>query len=58
MCIRDSPYPMLHLLREDSLEKVIAEHPDTDQIPIRNIELMKSMGKNKLDSIMQTCFKE
>lgn len=53
-----SPYPMLHLLREDSLEKVIAEHPDTDQIPIRNIELMKSMGKNKLDSIMQTCFKE
>jgi hypothetical protein len=53
-----SPYPMLHLLREDSLEKVIANYPDTDQIPTRNIKLMNSMGQDKLNEIMQACVKE
>ena len=28
-----SPYPILHLLREDSLEQAIEKHPDADQIP-------------------------
>ena len=40
-----SPYPMLHLLREDSLEKAIANYPDVDQIPTRNIELMNRLGR-------------
>lgn len=53
-----SPYPMLHLLREDSLAIAIDKHPNTDEIPLRNIELMKSMGKDKLHSIMRSCFKE
>ena len=53
-----SPYPMLHLLREDSLEKAIEQYPNVDQIPIRNIELMNSMGQDKLKAIMQACIKE
>ena len=53
-----SPYPILHLLREDSLEKAIANYPNTDQIPTRNIELMNSMGQDKLNEIMQACVKE
>jgi len=57
-CTNRSPYPMLHLLREDSLEKAIAKYPDVDQIPIRNIELMNSMGQDKLSEIMQACIKE
>lgn len=57
-CTNRSPYPMLHLLREDSLEKAIAKYPDVDQIPIRNIELMNSMGQDKLSEIMQVCIKE
>ena len=50
-----APYPMLHLIREDSLERVIANYPDVDQIPLDNIELMKSLGQEKLQSLMQDC---
>jgi hypothetical protein len=38
-----SPFPLLHLLREDSVAKAAASHPDVDAIPQRNIELMKSL---------------
>ncbi len=50
-----SPFPMLHLLREDSLEKVIAEYADVDDIPARNIALMKDMGRERLSSLLQAC---
>ena len=33
-----SPYPVLHLLREESLERAIADYPNVDDIPQRNIE--------------------
>ena len=46
-----SPYPMLHLIREASLERVIADYPDVDQIPARNIALMNSLGKDKLQAL-------
>lgn len=51
-----SPYPMLHLIREESLERAIADFPDVEQIPARNIELMNSLGKDKLQALMQACF--
>jgi hypothetical protein len=52
-----SPYPLLHLLREESLERAIAEFADVDQIPTRNIELMNSLGQGKLKVLLQACFK-
>src|SRR5690606_13416144 len=39
-----SPYPMLHLLREDSLESAVAGYPDTNDIPKRNVALLENMG--------------
>ena len=48
-----SPYPMLHLLREQSLERSIASYPDTDQIPLRNIELMKRLGIARLKQLLR-----
>jgi len=51
-----SPYPVLHLIREASLERVIASYPNIDDIPERNIELMKSMGQDKLQALLKTCF--
>jgi uncharacterized protein len=39
-----SPYPMLHLLREESLENAIASHPDVDGIPETNIHKAREMG--------------
>ena len=52
-----APYPILHLLREDSLERVIADYPDVDDIPERNIELMNTLGHDKLRALLQSCFK-
>lgn len=48
-----SPYPVLHLLREASLERALVEFPDADQIPARNIALMKSLGQDRLDVLTQ-----
>ena len=48
-----SPYPVLHLIREESLERALAEFPDADQIPARNIALMKSLGQDRLAVLTQ-----
>jgi hypothetical protein len=39
-----SPYPTLHLLREDSLEAAIATHPDPDTIFEANISTFEALG--------------
>jgi uncharacterized protein len=46
-----SPYPILHLLREASVEREVANYPDVDKIPQRNIELLRSIGAAKLKSL-------
>lgn len=45
-----SPYPLLHILREESLERVIASYPDVAEIPVRNIALLESVGAEALSS--------
>jgi uncharacterized protein len=50
-----SPHPMLHLIREASLERAIAGYPDVGQIPVRNIELMNSLGTAKLKALLLAC---
>ena len=50
-----SPYPLLHLIREESLEKAIASHPNPAGIPERNIELMESLGLEKMQSLLHAC---
>ncbi len=39
-----SPYPILHLLREASVERAVAAFPDTDAIFEKNIETMRRLG--------------
>ncbi|MEC7377634.1 MAG: DUF1415 domain-containing protein, partial [Pseudomonadota bacterium] len=53
-----SPFPMLHLLREASLEAAIDRYPDVDGIPQRNIERMNDLGSEKMRSILRSCFAE
>lgn len=38
-----APYPILHLLREDSITKAVEGPLDTEQIPVRNIERLASL---------------
>lgn len=51
-----SPYPMLHLIREESLERAIAGYPDVDNIPEQNKKLMESLGEVKMKKLMEACF--
>ncbi len=39
-----SPFPMLHLLREDSLDEALESYPNTDEIFKRNIKTMRKLG--------------
>ncbi|BFM48403.1 DUF1415 domain-containing protein [Marinomonas sp. THO17] len=50
-----SPYPMLHILREASLDKAIAFYGDTSNIPNDNISKMEALGKKSLEDIFQAC---
>ena len=50
-----SPFPMLHLLRESSLEAAIDNHPDVDGIPPRNIKLMNKLGAGKMREVLTAC---
>jgi hypothetical protein len=39
-----SPYPMLHLLRESSVERAVTTHPDTTGIYRKNIDTLRRLG--------------
>jgi uncharacterized protein len=39
-----SPYPMLHLLREDSVERAVTSFPQASQIYERNIATLRQLG--------------
>lgn len=43
-----APYPLLHILREDSITRVTDSYPGVEQIPERNISLMNEKGKVEL----------
>ncbi|MGH8806521.1 MAG: DUF1415 domain-containing protein [Noviherbaspirillum sp.] len=40
-----SPFPILHLLREASIDRAVAAFPDASEIFTRNIETMQRLGK-------------
>ena len=39
-----APYPILHLLREDSVSRAVAAYPDPDAIVDRNVETLRRLG--------------
>jgi hypothetical protein len=41
-----SPYPMLHLLRESSIDRAVAAFPNAEEIYEKNIVAMKLLGLN------------
>lgn len=49
-----SPYPMLHLLREASVEAALERYPDPDSIPERNIEFAREKGLGFMRSLRQS----
>ena len=43
-CTNRSPYPILHLLREDSIDKAVEVFPEAESIFERNMETLESIG--------------
>jgi len=46
-----SPFPLLHLLREDSINRAVTTHRDIDCIPRQNIERMQQLGETQLKTL-------
>lgn len=51
-----SPYPMFHILREDSLERILEKYNNTHQIPENNITTARQLGLEKLKILLESCF--
>ena len=43
-CTNRTPYPTLHLLREDSIDRAVAVFPEAETIFERNIEVLEELG--------------
>jgi uncharacterized protein len=43
-----SPYPMLHLLREESISAVAGDQGELLEIPQRNVETLRRVGLAKI----------
>ncbi|WP_064609134.1 DUF1415 domain-containing protein [Photobacterium sp. J15] len=52
-----SPYPVFHLIREDSMERVLKHYPDPESIPERNIECVKKLTFEQRKALFPFLFK-
>lgn len=52
-----SPYPMLHILREASVELAVSNYPNPENIPARNIKLTQSLGLKTMQALLEDCYK-
>lgn len=53
-----SPYPILHLLREDSLEHAIAGYARPEKIPERNIRTLEEAGVERMRELLSQCVRD
>lgn len=52
-----SPFPIFHLIREASMEKVLKHYPDPEGIPDRNIECVENLTQEQLKKLFPFLFK-
>jgi hypothetical protein len=52
-----SPYPIIHLLREDMLGRALEDFVDPQQIPARNIETLNKLGVAELQRRWRALFR-
>jgi hypothetical protein len=50
-----SPYPMVHLLREESISRIARDEEEMLEIPRRNIAMLKSLGRKKITEMLDQC---
>ncbi len=52
-----APYPIVHILRESSIENALERYEDAQNIPVQNIKTMQRLGTNKLQVLLENCSK-
>ena len=52
-----SPYPTLHIIREASMEKALANYSDPESIPERNIAFARRKGSDFFVKLLAECHK-
>lgn len=50
-----APHPVLHLIREDDIERAAAAHPDVDGIPDANIARLHALGRPAIEALLERC---
>ncbi|MDT8451452.1 MAG: DUF1415 domain-containing protein [Gammaproteobacteria bacterium] len=50
-----SPYPMLHLIREASLEQALINYPEPEKIPEQNVERARELGLEEMQRRLKAC---
>ena len=53
-----SPFPLLHLIRESSIERAVADYPQPELIPERNMALAREKGSMEMQALLATCCKD
>jgi uncharacterized protein len=53
-----SPFPILHSLREESVDRAIASYPGVENVPARNIALLNELGKDRLLLEWEACLND
>ena len=48
-----SPYPILHLIREQELEDLLEHYPNPEDIPLRNIDFARDKGVEVLQRLLE-----
>jgi len=51
-----SPYPIIHIIREDEMARVLRVFPNPEEIPERNIELLRKKGFQEIKAELDACF--
>lgn len=52
-----SPYPMLHLLREERVEQALKHYPNPEKIPENNIHFARQKGYAYMNMLREVCLK-
>ncbi len=50
-----SPHAMLHMIREDSITRVLEHYPDPENIPERNREVARAKGLVAMMALREAC---
>nr|WP_319554379.1 DUF1415 domain-containing protein [uncultured Vibrio sp.] len=52
-----SPYPIFHLIREESMEKVLKHYPDPESIPDNNIARVSALSEEERKTLFPYLFR-